>query len=59
MTGCAYERRFDVCDGGKVAAAYLESHPTPAVPERIKTADMAAQVAGELEAAKHTDKVRV
>ena len=54
-----YERRFDVCDGGKVAAAYLEDHATPAVPHRGKSAEAAAQAAGEQQAAEHADKVYI
>ncbi|CAK0785920.1 hypothetical protein CVIRNUC_009133 [Coccomyxa viridis] len=49
---------FDVCDGGKVAAAYLEDHATPAVPHRGKSAEAAAQAAGEQQAAEHADKAQ-
>ena len=59
VTSCAYECRFDVCDGGKVAEAYLECHATPAVPGRIKTAETVSQAAGEHESTEHADKVYI
>ena len=48
-----------MCDGGKVAAAYLEDHATPAAPHRGNTAEAAVQGAGEQEAAEHADKVQI
>ena len=48
-----------MCDGGKVAAAYLEDHATPAVPHHSKTAETVAQAAGEQKPAEHADKVYI
>lgn len=51
--------RFDVCDGGKVASAFLESHACPTLPDASSSAKdesvhQSAQQSGGMQ---HTDKV--
>ena len=45
--------RFDVCDGGKAASAYLEQHACPALPEAgLEGADLEKQ-----DSPQHTNEV--
>ena len=50
--------RFDVCDGGKVASAFLESHACPTLPDaggaKGESRHQASQQSGGVQ---HTDKV--
>jgi hypothetical protein len=45
--------RFDVCDGGKVASAYLEQHACPALPE----AGLEGAGPEKQDSAQHTNEV--
>ena len=51
--------RFDVCDGSKVAAAYLESHTCPIISEAgEEEAESVLQHSQKQESMQHTNKVQ-
>lgn len=50
--------RFDVCDGGKVASAFLESHACPTFPDAGSAKDESVhQTSQQSGGVQHTDKV--